>query len=105
MTISFSDADATRELLQCLANTSDVTFSVDCITDDESRPCVLTVDDISEKRLEAAKTAVRRGYYEVPREASLADLASELGVSESAVSQKLNAVERKLVRALVEACK
>ncbi|APW98675.1 bacterio-opsin activator [Halobiforma lacisalsi AJ5] len=58
-------------------------------------------DGLTEKQREAVVVAVESGYYETPRRADLADLADELGVSRSAVSQRLNAVESKLVNSLV----
>lgn len=56
---------------------------------------------LTEKQREAVTTAVEMGYYETPRTASLGDLSDRLGVSRSALSQRLNAVETKLVTALV----
>jgi hypothetical protein len=55
---------------------------------------------ITEKQREAVRTAIAMGYYADPREATLGDLASRLGVSRSALSQRLNAVESKLVESL-----
>ncbi|SDQ44024.1 helix-turn-helix domain-containing protein [Natronobacterium texcoconense] len=57
---------------------------------------------ITDKQREAAKLAVERGYYETPRRTDLEALATELDVSKSAVSQRLNAVERVLIRRLVD---
>lgn len=56
-------------------------------------------DDVAltPKQREALALAIEEGYYEQPREATLADLAAALDVSRSAVSQRLTAVERKLV--------
>ncbi|MFW5919591.1 MAG: helix-turn-helix domain-containing protein [Halanaeroarchaeum sp.] len=61
-------------------------------------------DDVTltEKQREAVQTAVDRGYYDRPRDASLGDLADELGVTRSALSQRLNAVESKLITDLSE---
>lgn len=53
---------------------------------------------LTEKQREALAVAIGAGYYEDPREASLDDLADELGITPSGVSQRLNAIERKLVR-------
>ena len=58
---------------------------------------------ITDKQCEAVRAAVDAGYYETPRDADLSDLAAELGVSRSAVSQRLTAVESKLVAELVRA--
>lgn len=38
---------------------------------------------------EALQLALRRGYFSVPRETTLVDLAEELGISDSAVSQRI----------------
>lgn len=54
--------------------------------------------DITEKQREAFLIAVERGYYERPRGATLDDLADELGITSSAVSQRLTAVKRRLAR-------
>ncbi|UWG48538.1 Transcriptional regulator, contains HTH domain [Halanaeroarchaeum sp. HSR-CO] len=56
---------------------------------------------LTEKQREAVQTAVEMGYYATPRSVSLADLADRLGVTRSAISQRLTAVETKLVTALV----
>lgn len=54
--------------------------------------------DITEKQREAFLIAVERGYYERPRGATLDDIAEELGITSSAVSQRLTAVKRRLAR-------
>lgn len=52
---------------------------------------------LTEKQREALKTAIEAGYYDRPRGATLDDLAAKLDVTPSAVSQRLNGIERKLV--------
>lgn len=52
---------------------------------------------LTEKQREVLALAIESGYYRQPREATLDELATELDVTPSAVSQRLNAVERKLV--------
>jgi predicted DNA binding protein len=44
---------------------------------------------LTDTQRETLAAAVARGYFEVPRRATLADLAADLGVSDSAVSQRL----------------
>lgn len=44
---------------------------------------------LTELQLETLRTALEAGYFEVPRRATLVDIAEELGVSDSAVSQRL----------------
>ncbi len=55
---------------------------------------------LTDKQREAVEFAIEMGYYETPRRASLGDMADRLGVSRSALSQRLNAVEQKLVTEL-----
>lgn len=71
----------------------------------EDDNCVLQLEarSITEKQREAIRVAIECGYYESPRQADLGDLAAELGVSRSAVSQRLGAVESKLVTELFRA--
>lgn len=64
---------------------------------------LLDVQAITDKQQEAIETAVEIGYYDQPRRANLEDLSKKLGVSRSAVSQRLNAAETKLVREFTDA--
>lgn len=63
---------------------------------------VLDVADITDKQRDALEEAMDVGYFEMPRQADLEELADRLGISKSAVSQRLKAVESKLVRRLME---
>lgn len=71
-------------------------------TVDQRRRLTIDADDITAKQREAIEVAFEEGYYESPREADLADLAERLGVSRSAVSQRLTAAESTLVESLYE---
>ena len=71
--------------------------------DTGQRMLELDADGITDKQREAVRAAVRGGYYETPRESDLSDLADRLDVSRSAVSQRLTAVESKLVEELFRA--
>jgi hypothetical protein len=48
-----------------------------------------TADDLTEKQRSTLCRAWERGYFEVPRRVSLSDLADEMAVSDTAVSQRL----------------
>jgi predicted DNA binding protein len=78
--------------------------SVEWLLNGEQRrlPAETEVTQITEKQREAIETALEQGYYENPRQASLSDLADELGVTDSAVSQRLGAAETKLVKSMFE---
>ncbi|NHX38031.1 MULTISPECIES: helix-turn-helix domain-containing protein [Haloarcula] len=65
----------------------------------ESDPATVDLACLTTKQREAAIIAVDGGYYQQPRQTTLDDLASTLGISKSALSQRLNAVESKLATA------
>lgn len=52
---------------------------------------------LTAKQREILETAVELGYYELPRERTLADIGDELGLSSATVSEHLRKVEAKLV--------
>lgn len=62
----------------------------------------IDISHITTKQRETLETALEAGYYETPRETSLTELAEVLSISESAVSQRLNAAETKLVKSFLE---
>ncbi|WP_313690786.1 helix-turn-helix domain-containing protein [Halorarum halobium] len=53
--------------------------------------------DLTGRQREALRTAMAAGYYEVPREGSLAEVAAALDVSEATASAHLRKAERTLV--------
>ncbi|SDQ64203.1 helix-turn-helix domain-containing protein [Natronobacterium texcoconense] len=69
---------------------------------DEETTLEIDAASVTEKQREAVELAVERGYYGRPREATLDDLADELEISNSAVSQRLNAVEKTLIQSFSE---
>lgn len=70
--------------------------------DDRSETITLDLFELTEKQREAATAAVAAGYYASPRETSVGDLAADLDISPSAMSQRLSAVESKLALAAFE---
>jgi predicted DNA binding protein len=58
--------------------------------------------DLTDEQREAIEIALDRGYFEVPRRATLSDLAAEVGVSQQAVSERLRRGTNKVMRALVD---
>lgn len=69
---------------------------------DGTQTTEIEVSTITEKQREALELATELGYYETPRQTDLGDIADELGISESAASQRLNGAETKLVRGFLE---
>ena len=53
--------------------------------------------DLSDTERETLEEAVSAGYFESPRDATLASLAEEFGVSKPAVSENLRRGERKMI--------
>lgn len=64
---------------------------------EESR---VTVDlgILTDKQLSTLELALEMGYYVRPRETDLATLADRLGISKSAVSQRLRTAEMKIIQ-------
>jgi predicted DNA binding protein len=57
---------------------------------------------LTDEQYEAVVTAFEEGYFAVPRETTLVELAAELGVSDSAVSQRLRRGLASLLAATIE---
>ncbi|MFC5972261.1 helix-turn-helix domain-containing protein [Halomarina salina] len=55
--------------------------------------------DLTEKQRETVAVAFERGYFEIPRQVSLEDLAEELDVTHQALSERLRRAEQALLRA------
>jgi len=55
------------------------------------------LDSLTERQREMVETAYEMGYYEVPRQVSTEELADELGVDGSTVSEGLQRAERNLL--------
>ncbi len=85
--IRFSDREA---LGQCQDCCEDAHISLELTrvynpTDPEAGPWY----GLSEPQREALTLAVRRGYYDIPRGCTTAELADELGISDQAVTERL----------------
>lgn len=71
-----------------VAADADLDLSVAAIHEPESAPHAKQYG-ISQPQREILRLAAEEGYFEVPRDASLADLADELDVSSQAASERL----------------
>lgn len=54
-------------------------------------------DALTERQVEVLQTALRIGYYDIPRDASMQEIASELDCHDSTVAEHLQRAERNLV--------
>lgn len=71
------------------------------LTGEDNYTVKIDTSEVTDKQREALEVAVEEGYYDSPRHADLGVLSERLGISKSAVSQRLNAVESKLVQTLI----
>jgi len=55
------------------------------------------LDSLTDRQREIVETAYEMGFYDVPRDASSKDVASELGVDASTVAEHLQRAERNLL--------
>lgn len=76
--------------------TYDLAFDLRRVYDSNGRRSTIPWE-LSEAQTEALRLAYERGYFEVPRETSMADLAAELGISSQALSKRLRRAHRGLV--------
>nr|WP_264475131.1 helix-turn-helix domain-containing protein [Salinirubrum litoreum] len=53
-------------------------------------------DELTEEQLTVLRTAHRLGYFDVPRGASADDIASELDIAQSTLSERLRLAEGRL---------
>lgn len=58
-------------------------------------------EGLTDRQREALRTAYERGYFEIPRRATLADVAAELDVSTSAASERLRRAQTELIEETV----
>lgn len=101
--VTVPSRDEFREIVRDLkAVGASVTVDWLVIGGDDSATAEIDVNSITDKQQTALELALEAGYYETPRQTDLAELAEELDISESAVSQRLNSAETKLVKAFLE---
>lgn len=104
LVLEVTDHESLQTVLRTL-NESECTVETKAITESgisEKTTVELDVDVLTSKQRQAVALAIEEGYYSRPRGASLEDLASELDISKSAVSQRLRTAERKLIKTAFE---
>ncbi|WP_168215888.1 helix-turn-helix domain-containing protein [Halorussus ruber] len=96
--IRFPDRDSLREYVN-YCERRDLTFDLRQLYDAGRE----TGDELglTDRQHETLETATEMGYFEVPRQAELEDLADVLGVSRQAVSERLRRATETLVRATI----
>ncbi|OVE85507.1 helix-turn-helix domain-containing protein [Natronolimnobius baerhuensis] len=91
--------DNLQAMLEGLPDEIDVT--VRAIGDYDRRHAPL-VGDLTDRQLEAVEVAVDVGYFDVPREAGVRDVADELGCAPSTAATLLQKAQARVMRRLTE---
>ena len=97
MTLVGTGADL-QAMLSALPEAIDVT--VEAIGEYDRRHAPV-VGDLTDRQLEAVETAAELGFYEVPREAGVAEVAAALDCADSTASTLLQEAEARVMRRLV----
>jgi len=58
-------------------------------------------DGLTDRQYEALRTAYELGYFDIPRRASLDDVAEELDITASSVSERLRRAQTQLIQETV----
>lgn len=93
-TFTASDEDLSR--FKDRLESAGVTYQVISITS-SSDP----IDRLTDRQKEVLTEAVDRGYYQTPRECTITDLATELGVTKGTVSRVLHRAEGTIITEFV----
>lgn len=105
VTVSAEDSDALSRLTE-LVTGSDGGVRVVGIFDpesDRSDPVMMEFGEIPDKQWEALSHAAELGHYSGKRGGNVGEIAARLGVSDSAVSQRLRAAEAKIISQVIGA--
>ena len=92
---------ASNDALSALADEFDeagIEFEVETVT-----AGIDTADPLTPRQRRVTRVAVERGYYETPRDCSLAELATALDLAKSTVSETLRRAERRLLAEYLDA--
>lgn len=100
VTLTVADRDTLLDMMGVL-NEGEIpvrTENISRLTLEDTQTATLDLQNLTDKQRRTLEIALKTGYYEQPRKADLADLADRLGVSKSAVSQRLRAAEAKIIK-------
>lgn len=95
--LRFPDRETLAACYQCCEE-RDLSLRVESVRSPASTGPREPDDVLTSGQREALTVALEAGYFAVPREATLADVAAELGVSDTAASQRLRRGVERLLR-------
>ena len=92
--------DVLRGVMERAGRTVGVTLRRAYLLESEAETAPSQEWDVTPKQADCIRQALAMGYFSVPREATAADVAAELGISKSAFLERLHRAERTLFRQL-----
>lgn len=97
LTVIGSREDISRSV--AAASDAGMDLVLERLSDYRGKPTAL--DALTDRQREIVETAYEMGYYDVPRQASSAAIATEVGLDASTVAEHLQRAERNLMNRLV----
>lgn len=99
--LNFPDQEAIRSFVDCAKKRDPVSVSLERLyrVDTSDQPPY----GLTRLQEEAISTALKMGYFEVPRSTTLSGVADQLGISDTAASQRLRRGMRQLILATISA--
>jgi predicted DNA binding protein len=97
--LQFTDRDALIALRQFCSERG-IRFGIDALYETDAHDAPST--DLTDRQLEALRTAFESGYFEIPRAETQDDLADKLDISKTAVSHRLRRATARLVRDVLD---
>ncbi|WP_049927265.1 helix-turn-helix domain-containing protein [Halopiger goleimassiliensis] len=91
----FDDRDSLSQF-QDYCSGNDISYDLKRIQEQE-QPMASAQYDLTTKQRETLVTALEAGYYEVPQEVTMSDLADRLEISQQALSKRFHAAYRNLI--------
>lgn len=90
------DDHATLSEFQDYCEEKDISFELNR-TQEQEQPMASAQYDLTPTQRETLVTALEAGYYEVPREVTMRELADQMGVAQQTLSNRFRAAYRNLV--------
>jgi predicted DNA binding protein len=90
------DSRDTLSAFQEYCDENNISYELHSIQEQE-QPMASTQYDLTPTQRETLVTALEAGYYEVPREVTMRELAGQMGVSQQTLSNRFRAAYRNLV--------
>lgn len=102
LTLRFDEHEQASSFHRLVAE-YDVPMTIDAIHNPAEGGSRVATTSLTDVQRESLLTAYERGYFDIPREITLSDLAEHLGISDTALSQRIRRGTKRLVgESLVE---